>query len=100
MNWKKRSPFDRIFIGWLIGTLSPLIIFLITYQIKYSTMGFSDFLKSFWEMKILLKLLSLCVFPNLGFFFLFYRNKLDMAARGVIMATFVYAFVVLITKLI
>ncbi len=63
-------------------------------------MGFSDFLKSFWEMKILLKLLSLCVFPNLGFFFLFYRNKLDMAARGVIMATFVYAFVVLITKLI
>lgn len=63
-------------------------------------MGFSDFLRSFWEMKILLKLLSLCVFPNLGFFFLFYRNKLDMAARGVIMATFVYAFVVLITKLI
>lgn len=100
MNWKKRSPFDRILIGWLIGTLAPLIIFLITYQIKYSTMGFSDFLKSFWEMKILLKLLSLCVFPNLGFFFLFYRNKLDMAARGVIMATFVYAFVVLITKLI
>ena len=100
MNWKKRSPFDRILIGWLIGTLAPLIIFLITYQIKYSTMGFSDFLRSFWEMKILLKLLSLCVFPNLGFFFLFYRNKLDMAARGVIMATFVYAFVVLITKLI
>lgn len=100
MNWKKRSPLDRILVGWLIGTLAPLIIFLITYQIKYSTMGFSDFLKSFWEMKILLKLLSLCVFPNLGFFFLFYRNKLDMAARGVIMATFVYAFVVLITKLI
>jgi len=100
MALRKRNRYDRMLIGWLIGTLVPIVIFLITYQVKYSEMEFLVFLKSMWQMKIFLKLLSLCVFPNLGFFFLFYRNKYDMAARGVIMATFIYAFVVLFAKLI
>jgi hypothetical protein len=100
MTLRKRNRYDRMLIGWLIGTMVPLVIFLITYQVKYSEMEFLVFLKSMWQMKIFLKLLSLCVFPNLGFFFLFYRNKYDMAARGVIMATFIYAFVMLFAKLI
>lgn len=100
MTLRKRNRYDRMLIGWLIGTIVPIVIFLITYQVKYSEMEFMVFLKSMWQMKIFLKLLSLCVFPNLGFFFLFYRNKYDMAARGVIMATFIYAFVVLFAKLI
>ncbi len=100
MTLRKRNRYDRMLIGWLIGTIVPIVIFLITYQVKYSEMEFLVFLKSMWQMKIFLKLLSLCVFPNLGFFFLFYRNKYDMAARGVIMATFIYAFVVLFAKLV
>jgi len=100
MTLRKRNRYDRMLIGWLIGTMVPIVIFLITYQVKYSEMEFLVFLKSMWQMKIFLKLLSLCVFPNLGLFFLFYRNKYDMAARGVIMATFIYAFVVLFAKII
>jgi hypothetical protein len=96
----KRKKYDRLIIGWLAGIMLPLIIFIITYQVKYSEMGFSAFVQNMWQMKILMKLLSICVFPNLGFFFLFYRLKYDLAARGVIMATFMYAFMVLIAKLI
>ena len=95
-----RNRFDRILIGWLIGTLVPLIIFLITYMVKYSELEFVVFLKDLWHLKMLLKLMSLCVYANLGLFFLFYRIKYDMAARGVIMATFMYAFLVLVAKLI
>lgn len=100
MALRKRNRYDKILTGLIIGIVLPIIIFLITYEVKYSEMDFVVFLKSMWEMKIFMKLLSLCVFPNLGFFFLFYRNKYDMAARGVIMATFIYAFAVLIAKLI
>ena len=100
MALRKRNRYDKILTGLVIGIVLPIIIFLITYEVKYSEMDFAVFLKSMWEMKIFMKLLSLCVFPNLGFFFLFYRNKYDMAARGVIMATFIYAFAVLIAKLI
>jgi hypothetical protein len=99
MSRSKRNRYDQILTGWLIGAFIPILIFVITYEVKYSGMEFQQFLRNMWQMKIFMKLLSLCVFPNLGFFFLFYRMKYDMAARGVILATFIYAFVVLIVKL-
>ncbi len=100
MNLRKRNHYDRILTGWMIGIIAPLLIFMLVYQVNYSETEFKVYLRNVWQMKIFLKILSLCVFPNLGFFFLFYRMKYDMAARGVIMATFMYAFVVLIAKLI
>ena len=97
---RKGNRYDRILSGWLLGTIVPLVIFMITYEVKYSEIEFSIYLRNLWNMKLFLKILSLCVFPNLGFFMLFYRMKYDMAARGVIMATFMYTFMVLIAKLI
>ena len=100
MTQQKRSRIDRLMVGFLIGLLVPVIFFLIVYQIKYADIEFVDYIRRTWEMKIFLKILSVCVFPDLGFFLLFYRRKYDMAARGVILATFIYAFAVLIAKLV
>jgi hypothetical protein len=100
MNQRKRSSVDRLLTGLVIGILVPVLFFMLIYQIKYGQMDFTTYVKSIWQMKLFLKILSLCVFPNLGFFLMFYRRKYDMAARGVILATFIYAFVVLIAKLI
>jgi uncharacterized protein (DUF486 family) len=100
MILRKRNRYDQVLTGWLIGIIAPLIIFLIVYKVNYSATDFTAFLRNVWQMKIFLKILSLCVFPNLGFFFLFYRMKYDMAARGVIMATFMFAFFVLIAKVL
>lgn len=100
MTVRKRNSIDRLAVGFAIGLFVPVIFFLIIYQIKYAEMELLSYIRSTWQMKIFLKILSLCVFPNLGFFLLFYRLKYDMAARGVILATFMYAFVVLIAKLI
>ncbi len=96
----KLKRYDRILTGWLIGTIVPVIFFLIVYEVKYSELDLQVYLKSMWQMKIFLKLLSLCVFPNLGIFMLFLNQKSERAARGVILATFMYAFLVLIVKLI
>ena len=100
MSARKYNTTDRLLVGWVIGIIVPMVFFLVFYQMKYSEMQFMVYLRNVWEMKIFLKIISLCVFPNLGFFFLFYRKKHDMAARGVIMATFMYAFLVLVAKLI
>lgn len=100
MPARKQNTADRLLVGWVIGIVVPLVFFLAFYQMKYSEMPFMVYLRNVWDMKIFLKIISLCVFPNLGFFFLFYRKKYDMAARGVIMATFMYAFLVLVAKLI
>ena len=100
MPARKRNTVDRLLVGWVIGIIVPLVFFLAFYQMKYSEMPFMVYLRNVWDMKIFLKIISLCAFPNLGFFFLFYRKKYDMAARGVIMATFMYAFLVMIAKII
>lgn len=100
MSTRKRKPYDQILTGWIIGMIAPMIIFVIFYQVKYSEMNFVAYLQNIWRMKILMKLLSLCVFPNLAFFFVFYRLKYDLAARGVILSTFIYAFAVLVAKVI
>jgi len=100
MTLRSQHRFDQILTGFCIGIILPLIIFLITYKVKYSEVEFIVYLHRIWQMKILLKILSLCVFPNLGAFLLFLRMKYERAARGVVMATFIYAFVVLIAKLI
>lgn len=100
MSARKYNTTDRLLVGWVIGIIVPMVFFLVFYQMKYSEMQFMVYLRNVWEMKIFLKIISLCVFPNLGFFILFYRKKYDMAARGVVMATFMYAFLVLVAKLI
>ena len=100
MTLRSKHRFDQILTGFFMGIILPLIIFLITYLVKYSELEFMVYLQNIWQMKILLKILSLCVFPNLGIFLLFLRIKYERAARGVVMATFIYAFLVLIAKLI
>ena len=49
-------------------------------------------------MQALIKLGSLCVFANVGVFWLFLQKKYEKAARGVLGATILYAFVVLISR--
>lgn len=96
---RKRKKFDNIKTGWILGTISPLIILVVVYFVKYSEIPFQTFIISMWEMKVFMKLLSLCVFPNLALFMFFNHQKLDMSSRGVILATFIYAFIVLVVKI-
>ncbi len=88
---------SKISQGFYPGLVFPLVIFLIIYLVQYKEIGFVDYLKSMLQFQLLFKLLSLCVVPNLILFLHYYRQKKDMAARGVLMATFLYAFIVLIS---
>ena len=97
---KKRSKKDRIGVGFAMGILLPFFIFIVIYLIRYPEVRLFDYLSSLWQFDVLLKILSLCVFPNLFLFLLYIRRKMDFAARGVLAATFIYAFIVLASKII
>lgn len=86
--------------GFLPALVLPLVIFVILYVVKQQGVGFKDYLISMWKLGALLKILSICVLPNLLLFLYFYRNKYDIAARGVIMATFLYAILMMISKVL
>ena len=91
---------DKIWVGILTGIVLPLIVMLIFYISSYSYLTMPQFLRKMVFASIILKLLSLCAVVNLGGFFLFYRVEYDKAARGVIFATMILAFVVVINKVI
>ncbi|GAB4281601.1 MAG: hypothetical protein Kow0068_06070 [Marinilabiliales bacterium] len=89
---------NKLWIGTIIGLLAPFITLIIVQKSNYKTLNLFEFIDLMQFMGIYTKILSLCVIPNLLFFFLFiWRNYLS-SARGVLLATFIYAGIVIIYK--
>lgn len=100
MGQARKRKYNTLVTGIFTGILLPLVLFLIIYLTRYQQVPFLSFLRQLAEMNMLIKILSLCGFANLLAFFYFYRNQLDKAAKGVITATFIFAFVVLISRIL
>lgn len=100
MQRSRGSKLDKLGIGMLAGLALPLLIFVIVYLVNDSSVAFSDYLESLWKIRVLLKVGSLCVFANVAIFWGFLHLKYEKAARGVLAATLLYAFVVLISRAI
>ena len=91
---------DNIITGLVAGLAAPVVIFFIYSKIKLPAEKIFDIFNSIKELGILSAVLSLCVFVNLLVFFIFIWSHADRSARGVLAATFFYAFVIIILKLI
>lgn len=90
---------DRTWVGFTAGIILPFFGFYFYYQLVFgdhmSLMKFTRFVSS---PGLLSKVMSLSVLVNLPLFFLFIRKHFDFAARGALMATFVYAGIIAILK--
>jgi hypothetical protein len=98
MGQSRLKRLDKFSVGMIWGIILPFIVFLFIYLIRYGSIPIIQFVIHLSEMKILIKILSLCGFSNLLVFLYFYRNRLDKAAKGIIAATFVYGFLVLVSR--
>jgi hypothetical protein len=98
MQRRKHNTFDKTGIGFLAGFLVPVIIFFAVYLFGENEISVSDYVKNLWYLHALVKLGSLCIFGNLAVFFGFLRLKYEKAAKGVLGATLVYAFAVLVSR--
>jgi len=95
MKTKKR--FDSLLSGLIPGIVFPLIVLVVIWAIQ-SEDGLFDFLQRFQRHNVLSKMVSLAALPNLLLFFLFIWTDRTFSARGVIFATLVLAFVMLVLK--
>jgi uncharacterized membrane-anchored protein len=96
----KKSKFNHIAVGLIAGIITPIITLIVVYYSTFKSQGYTP--SEFWDFLILMnvigKLLSLCVVPNLGIFFLFIWRNLLLSARGVLAATFIIAISIIIYK--
>src|SRR5436190_16894720 len=90
---------DNLITGLLCGFLAPALAFIIYAKIKQPNDALMDVVNEFIRLKIVTVILSFAAFINLLVFFAFIWVKADKSARGVLTATIIYAFLVIILKL-
>lgn len=95
-----KNKLDRLQLGLVAGFLFPLMTLVILHQIKYGELSVKEFVDFLKQLAVLTKVLSLSVVPNLLIFFIFiWTNKLR-SARGVLMATIIFTFLIIGIKVI
>ena len=71
---------------------------LIVYLTNFTDYVFTELIDYLIDTQVFTKIVSLCVIPNLVFFFIFIWLNYLYSARGVLMATIFFAIFVFITK--
>jgi hypothetical protein len=90
-----KSKYNSLSLGTILGLIVPIIAILLFYFGKSKTLTFIEFIDYLIYWHIYTKLLSLCVIPNLLLFFIFIWRELYYSARGVLLATFIYTFIII-----
>ena len=85
-------------MGSILGIVLPLITFFIVYLIRMEDVTFIAFIERLYKLKVLSNLVSLCVIPNLGAFFIFLQLNYIKATRGVLLATIIYGLMIVVIK--
>ncbi|MCC7302865.1 MAG: hypothetical protein IT233_09495 [Bacteroidia bacterium] len=95
-----KAKLDRLWFGLTCGIAGPVLLFSVYHWIQYGQMGLERFADHLSREGTLSPRISLCVILNLGLFFTFYWTKMDKAAKGIIAATFLFAFLIVYLKVI
>lgn len=89
---------DNLVIGLLMGIIAPTIGIYLFYITNFKHTAFQEFLKLAFQEKLIAPLLSLSCIINLAIFYIFLRFEHYNSARGIITATFLYGFVIIVLK--
>ena len=87
----------EIAIGFVVGLLATLAGFYI-YVEFISPYPLEDTLAMLKQENLYGKVLGLAAIPNLFVFFIYLKKKQDLRARGVLLACFLAAFLVLLSQ--
>jgi len=92
------AKLNRQRVGYLFGILLPLLVLAVIFFTMYTGKSFWAFLQIMWIQGNLSQVLSLAVIPNLAIFFIFIWTKKLKTAQGVLGATFILAFLIIILR--
>lgn len=97
---KSYSKYNKLIIGLLSGIIIPVITLLVFTFFKSESTNFIHYLKFVKRMSLMSDVLSLCALPNLAVFYLFINKEYYYGARGVILATIIWGFLIVLMRFI
>ncbi len=86
-----KNRYNNLWIGLLAGLLLPVIVMFVFYLFSFYGFTIKEFIHFLIKMEIASKFLVLAVISNLLVFFLFIRLNYFYSARGVVLATILFA---------
>ena len=94
------KKYNYFLLGTTLGIIAPITCLFGYWLISYNFMSFiPTFPRYLITGKVLAPVLSLCVIPNLGLFFLFINTERYKTARGFVLATILYGFLIMYLKI-
>lgn len=88
-------------LGFFIGLLLPLLGVYIVYLVKFNGESFKSFTQLFIRnTDIAASVLSLSVLVNIIPFIYYTNRRLDLTARGILIATLIYGVLFILLKFV
>lgn len=93
---------DNLRLGMLMGLIAPILSLFVYYFVKfYPTYPFSEFLRFLRTNKPQITAVSMpCLILNIALFTIYINSRRDNTAKGIFLATVIYAIVALLFKFI
>jgi hypothetical protein len=92
---------DSLRLGILLGFLAPILGMFIYYFIQFRMFTLAEFFRVMLQQKTLLSgIVSISLIANAVVFTLYINTRRDNTARGVFIATCVYAIAALLWRLV
>ncbi len=92
---------DDRWVGIVLGFLAPMLTLVIYYFIQFRLFTFAEFLQVIAIQKSLLTaLISISLMANAVLFTIYINLHKDLTAKGIFIATCVYAIISLLIKLL
>ena len=95
----RKPNLDTTVTGALFGIFVPIITFFVIYFVLSGSQTLNDYLQRLFDRNIQGHFISISVIPNLLIFFIFIWLYKMKAARGVLLSTFLWAFLILAIRL-
>ena len=90
---------DNLKLGLLLGFIGPLLGLAIIYLLKFSSVGFINFLEEFINNnKLITSIGALSLLANIVLFTFYVNTHRDSTAKGIFIITLIYGVVILLLK--
>lgn len=92
---------DVAVLGFIIGFIMPLLGMVVIFLIKFSGESFSGFLEAlFNNKKVAATVISLSALANIIPFIYYTNRRLDLTAKGILIATMLYGVLFILLKFV
>lgn len=84
----------------MLGLITPLLVLVLIYFLKFSGLEFNEFLTMFFREKQIITFFGVwCLVGNIALFTYYINTRKDATAKGIFALTLIYGIGVLVLKL-